>query len=260
MPQTTSHDDDEVEEFYEDLNSIIDKVPKKDILIVLGDWNAKVGADAYQDWAGTAGKFGFGETNDRGVRLLEFARSHHLTLANTLHPHKPSRTTTWHSPDGNVHNQIDYILAPQRYKSSINKANTRTFPGADIGSDHDLVMATFKLKLDSKRRPKSSRICFDLDKLKDPQIAEVFQAQVGGKFAALNIIDCDIDTLSNNIKETLITTADEVLGKKRKKIKPWVTNEVLDLCDNRRELRKEKHKNIETRKNTNKRTKKLGRK
>ena len=55
MPQTTSHDDDEVEEFYEELNSIIDKVPKKDILIVLGDWNAKVGADAYQDWAGTGG-------------------------------------------------------------------------------------------------------------------------------------------------------------------------------------------------------------
>ena len=93
---TSDHEDEEIEEFYELLDTTIAKVPKKDILIVQGDWNAKVGPDAYQNWAGTAGRFGLGETNDRGLRLLEFARSHHLTLANTLHPHKLSRTATWH--------------------------------------------------------------------------------------------------------------------------------------------------------------------
>ena len=244
---TSDHEDEEIEEFYELLDTTIAKVPKKDILIVQGDWNAKVGPDAYQNWAGTAGRFGLGETNDRGLRLLEFARSHHLTLANTLHPHKLSRTATWHSPNGQTHNQIDFILVPQRFKSSVNKANTRTFPGADIGSDHDLVLSTIKLKLKAKRQPKSPRIRFDLDKLKDPEVAEVFQAQVGGKFAALNLLDSDVDTLANNINDVLLTTAEEVLGKQRKKIQPWVTNEVLDLCDKRRELRGAKHTSDEAR-------------
>ena len=216
-------------------------------MIVQGDWNAKVGPDAYRSWAGTVGRFGLGETNDRGNRLLEFAMSHRLTLANTLHPHKQSRTTTWHSPNGQTHNQIDYILVPQRFKSSINKANTRTFPGADIGSDHDLVMSTLKLKLKAKRCPKNPRIRFDLEKLKDPKIADVFQAQVGGKFAALQILDKDVDTLANGIKDVLLTTAEEVLGRERKKIQPWITNEVLDLCDKRRALRPKKFLTDETR-------------
>ena len=244
---TTEYENEEIEEFYEQLDDIIAKAPKKDILVVQGDWNAKIGPDAFRDWAGTVGRFSIGETNDRGLRLLEFARSHSLTLANTLHPHKLSRTATWHSPNGQIHNQIDFILTPQRYKSSINKAKTRTFPGADIGSDHDLVMTTIKLKLKAKRCPKNPRIRFDLEKLTDPEVADIFQAQVGGKFAALNLLISDVDTLASDFREVLLTTAEEVLGRQRKKIKPWVTQEVLDLCDKRRQLRAEKHTSDEAR-------------
>lgn len=70
-----------------------------------------------------------------------------MALANTLGEHKTSRCTTWHSPDGKTHNQIDYILVPNIFKSGINRAKTRTFPGADVGSDHDLVLLNFKVKL-----------------------------------------------------------------------------------------------------------------
>ena len=91
---TTDHDDKEVKKFYELLESTITEVPKKNILIIQGDWNAKVGPDAFENWAETVGRFGISETNDRGLRLLEFARSHCLTLANTLHPHKMSQTAT----------------------------------------------------------------------------------------------------------------------------------------------------------------------
>ena len=77
----------------------------------------------------------------------------------------------------------------------INKANTRSFPTADIGSDHDLVLTAVTLKLKTKRFTKSPRIRLDLEKLKDPKIAEVFQARVGGKFAALYVLDSDVDTL-----------------------------------------------------------------
>ena len=60
---------------------------------------------------------------------------------------KLSRTAIWHAPNGQVHNQIDFILTPHRFKASINKATIRSFSGADIGSDHDLVLTTIKLKL-----------------------------------------------------------------------------------------------------------------
>ena len=100
-----------------------------------------------------------------GLRLLEFANTHELTVTNALFPHKLSRRTTWHRRDGNVHNQIDYILIQKRFKSSVNKAKTRTFPGADIGSDHDLVLMTLKLK--SNGQKKAPRIRFNLNKLKD---------------------------------------------------------------------------------------------
>ena len=80
--------------FYEQLDSTIAKTPNKDILLVQGDWNAKVGHDAYQHWAEIVGRLGIRELNNRGWRLLEFAKSHRLTLASTLHPYKLSRTAT----------------------------------------------------------------------------------------------------------------------------------------------------------------------
>ena len=62
---TTDYDDEAVEAFYEELENTIKETPKKDFLIIQGDWNAKIGTDAYDDWGGTAGRFGLGETNDR---------------------------------------------------------------------------------------------------------------------------------------------------------------------------------------------------
>ncbi|KAL8563284.1 hypothetical protein ACOMHN_058782 [Nucella lapillus] len=94
------YEEEVVEQLYEDLENTIKRVSKKDLLIVMGDWNAKVGEYAYDQWTGTVGRFGLGEANDHGFRLLEFASSHKLTLASTLFPHKISSRTTWHSPDG----------------------------------------------------------------------------------------------------------------------------------------------------------------
>ena len=65
-------------------------VPKKDLLIIQGDWNTKVGPHAYTQWAVTVGRYGYGNTNERGWRLLEFANNYRMTLANTLYPHKKS--------------------------------------------------------------------------------------------------------------------------------------------------------------------------
>ena len=109
-------------------------------------------------------------TNDRGWRFLEFAKSHRLALASALHPHKLPKTATWHAPNGQVHNQIDFTRTPHPFKSRIDEVNAKSFPGADIGSDHDLVLTTIKLKLKTKLFTKSPVIRFDLEKFKDPKL------------------------------------------------------------------------------------------
>ena len=91
------------------------------------------------------------------------------------------------------------------------------------------------MKLKTKRFTKTPRIRFG--KLKDPKTAEVCQAKVGGKFAALCTMDSDIDTLANRLKEGLLAAAEGVLWRQKTKIQPWVTNETLDLCDQREQLK-----------------------
>ena len=88
---TSDYDDDEIEKFYDQLQNVIDQTPKKDILFVQGDWNAKVGTDARESWQGLCGPFCNDDTNDRGLRLLEFATFNDLVLANTFGHHKTSR-------------------------------------------------------------------------------------------------------------------------------------------------------------------------
>ena len=113
--QTSDYDDNEREEIYVQLRNVIDQTPKKDILVVQGDWNANVGRDACGNWHGICGPFCNDVTNERGLRLLEFATFNDLVLANTFGHHKVSRRWTWHSPNGQHHNQIDYILVRKRF-------------------------------------------------------------------------------------------------------------------------------------------------
>ena len=246
---TSGHDDCEVHHFYQQLQETIDQTPKKDILVVQGHWNAKVGKDIQADWGEVCGPYCNIETNERGLRLLEFATFDNLVLTNTLGPHKPSRRWTWHSPDGKHNNQIDYILVKKRFRSGVNIHRTRSFPGADIGSDHDLVMMTFQVRLKKARKPNQQRLRFnqprlrfDLEKLRDPDVACTFQATIGGKFApliGLSDEDMDMDTMITTYNTAMTDAASEILGKECHRKKPWVTKDVLDLCDKKERLEEE---------------------
>ena len=106
----------EVEWFYEDLQDLLELTPKKDVLFIIGDWNAEVGN---QETPGVTDKFGLGIQNDAGQILIEFCQENSLVIANTLFQQHRRRLYTWTSPDGQYLNQIDYILCSQRWRSSI---------------------------------------------------------------------------------------------------------------------------------------------
>ena len=143
---TSNAEKAEVERFYEDLQDLLELTPKKDVLYIIGDWNAKVGS---QETPGVTGKFGLGIRNEAGQRLIEFCQEKALVIANTLFQQHKRRLYTWTSPDGQHQNQIAYILYSQRWRSSIQSTKTR--PGADCGSDHELLSTKFRLKIEESR-------------------------------------------------------------------------------------------------------------
>src|ERR1043165_6261300 len=88
--------------FYEEVVKMIRKVPRRDILIVMGDFNAKVGEQMTDEYPTVVGKGGLGSGNEAGERLVEFCLDNELRLSNTWFEHHPRRLYTWTSPDGNM--------------------------------------------------------------------------------------------------------------------------------------------------------------
>ena len=129
----------------------------------------------------STGKFGLGVRNEAGQRIIEFCQENALVIANTLFQKHKKRLYTWTSPDGQHENQIDYILCSQRWRSSIQSAKTR--PGADCGSDHELFIAKFRLKL--KKVGKTTRsFRYDLS-----QIPNDYRMEVSNRFKGQDLID-----------------------------------------------------------------------
>ena len=137
---TSNAEEAEVEWFCEDLQEVLELTPKKDVLFIVGDWNAKES----QEIPGVTDKFGLGRQTETGERLTEFCQENTLVMANTLFQQHKRRPYTWTSLDDQYQNQIDFICS-QRWRSSIQSAKTR--PGADCGSDHELLIVRFRLKL-----------------------------------------------------------------------------------------------------------------
>ena len=97
----------EVEQFYEDLQDLLELTPKEDVLFIIGDWNAKEGS---QEIAGVTGKFDLEVQNEAGQSLIEFCQGNALVIANTLFQQHKRRLYTWIPPDGQYQNKVDYIL------------------------------------------------------------------------------------------------------------------------------------------------------
>ena len=167
MPPTSNAEEAEVERFYEDPQDLLELTPKKDVLFIIGDWNAKVGS---QETPGVTGKFGLGIQNEAGQRLIEFCQENALVIANTLLQQHKRRLYTWTSPDGQQRNQIDYILCSQRWRSSIQSAKTR--PGTYCGTHHELLISKFRLKL--KKVGKTTRpFGYDVNQIPHDYTVEV---------------------------------------------------------------------------------------
>ena len=128
---------------------------------------------------------------------------------------------------------------PQRFKSSIIRSSTRTYLGLDINSDHDLIMCNLKLKVHSNKTHKNKRIRYNENKLKDPRICKVYSEHLDVKFNELekNIKDCNPTEIYTKFEKIITSSAPEIIGKYRSKKHPLMTDDILDLFEEKRILK-----------------------
>jgi len=233
-----TNDADEVtkEDFYGKLQEVAEQVHKHDMLIITGDMYAKVG-NLVNGLGRVMGQHGLGTVNDNGERLKEFCDFNEMVITGTVFPHKEIHKQTWVSPDGRTKNQIDHTLVNRKFRTSV--LDTRATRSADVASDHYLVRSTIRLKL--KRAPvtKSTQKKFDTHKLQNNDIHRRFNIQLKNRFQALAVEELmndgreeegdQVERKSEILEKAYVKTAEEVLGYKKKKNKPWLSQETWAL-------------------------------
>ena len=174
------------------------------------------------------GKFGFGVWNEAGQRLTELCQDNALVIASTLFQWHKRRLYTWTSPDGQYWNQIDYILCSQRWRSSTQSVKTR--PGADCGSDHELLIAKFRIKL--KKVGKTVRpFRHDLN-----HIAYDYTVEVTNRLKGLDLIDRVPNELWTEVHDIAQEMGIKTIPKKKKckKSKMAVWGGLTNSCEKKR--------------------------
>ena len=218
---TSNSGEAEVERFCEELQDLLELTPPpKDVLFIIGDWNARAGC---QEIPGVTGKFGLGVQNETGQRLIEFFQENALVIVNTLFWQYKRGLCTWISPGVHYKNQIDYIIWSQRERSSIESAKTRL--GVDCGSYRELFIAKFRLKLKKVGKTTSP------SRHEINQIPYDYTVEVVNIFNRLDLIDrvpedlwteiCDIE------QEAVIKTTPK---KKKYKKANWLPEEALQIA------------------------------
>ncbi|BHF57806.1 hypothetical protein SprV_0100075200 [Sparganum proliferum] len=142
------------DKFYEDLHALLTTVSKADKLIVLGDFNARVGTD-HTAWRGVLGPHGLRGSNDNGLLLLRTCAEHRLILTNTFFCLPEREKATWRHPRSRQWHLLDYVLVRRRDQRDV--LVTKAIAGADGWTDHRLVISKMRIRLQPRRRPQGKR-------------------------------------------------------------------------------------------------------
>ncbi|VDP42339.1 unnamed protein product [Schistosoma margrebowiei] len=229
---TNDYDEDAKDQFYDRLQSSIEQCPTKDLAVLMRDLDAMVGMDntGYED---IMGRHGLGESNENGERFANLCAFSKLIIGGTIFPHKRIHKTTWTSPNHNTQNQIDHICINKVFRRTIE--NVRTKRGADMASDHHLLVAKMKLELKkywTTRWTVSQK--FNTAFLRDTDKLNKFKLALSNKFGAFHGEGTTVESNWKGITETITSTCHEVLGHKKHHHKEWITVDTLDKIQERR--------------------------
>ena len=231
----TNEQEDEIKNnFYSKLQTVLNRFKDKDLTIVMGDFNAKIGYDnkGYEE---IMGRQGLGIKNENGELFINFCADNSLVIGGSIFQHKDIHKATWMSPDHHTHNQIDHICIKKKFRRSLQ--NVRVFRSADVASDHHLLVGQIRLRLKRQRDCPRRRTQYNVTFLKETNVNNEFRIELRNRFKALEDLEGndDIGTQWESIKEAWNTTCKQVLGIKTHPNKPWLSDNTLKKIKQRKE-------------------------
>ncbi len=231
---TSSSSDEDIDDFYSDLNCAYRQAGTQNMIVVMGDLNAKVGNE--QDpLKEVVGPHGLGERNERGDLWVEWCSANDQVIMNTWFKHHNRHLYTWKSPGDGVRNQIDYITINRRFRNSV--MQVKGFPGADCGSDHIPIVSTIRVKLRQlKRKTNQSKLQVELLRT-DQEYKMQYHKQVCKRLSGIDEKDeigdryAHFTTALTEAAKDVLPTSDPVSKQK------WMTKEILQKMDDRRKAK-----------------------
>lgn len=204
--------------FYDELEATVNNIPSREQLYLLGDFNARVGAD-HDSWPSCVGHHGIGKLNENGQRLLEFCTYHHLCITNTYFQSKPIHKVSWRHPRSGHWHQLDLIITRTSDLRSI--LQTRSLHSAVCDTDHSLVLCRVKLQAKNlyRSKPKGTpRI--DNSKTTDPTKATAFLCALEDSLPDPPL-SYSAQQYWDGLRDAIYSTALSVFGKKQGKPNDW---------------------------------------
>lgn len=227
----------EIDIFYQDLQTALDDIPKEDEIMILGDFNARIGDEVIP---GIKNRFNEETINTNGELMLQLCTQNELRINNTFYPHKPQHKYTFENTRGQK-SMIDYIITnrnihPRRIQ------DVRTLASANAGTNHHLIMA--KIRITTQKfcsRPTEQISKLNIESLNDNSVKYLYQRRLKEKITTNNIReDDDIETAWTKLRTNILGAAEEALGRRivrkggRPNTKPWFKQEVKTLAEEKR--------------------------
>ena len=225
-------EEEDKNEFYDALQGVFDELPKHDLKILAGDFNAQICGNR-EGFESVVGPFGMAtNTSDNGDRMLGFCNLNNMCISNTFFKHKRIHKYTWRSPDTKTNNEIDYICINKRWSSGMK--DVRAFRGADVGSDHNLLVAKLQLRLKKIAKPMVQKP-YAIAKFSDEKAVERYQQKLEEALVGNDIKTMDVEDSWTHLEKCLRNSADETIGRRRgKKSEQWISEGSWKLIDERK--------------------------
>ncbi|XP_048485578.1 uncharacterized protein LOC105392632 [Plutella xylostella] len=215
---TLDKSDDVKDKFYEELSQCLDSINAREQVLLLGDFNARVGRD-YEAWPGVLGRHGVGNMNSNGQLLLSLCAQHELAISNTMFRLAAKYKTTWMHPRSKHWHLIDYAMVRQRDISQVEV--TRVMRGAHCWSDHRLIVTKLRLRLHRPRRSTVKKpASLNVVRLKDREVRERFADTLSERLS-LDIKAGDVGAAWGTLSTHLIEAASAALGMTSRRNEDW---------------------------------------
>ena len=214
--------DEDKDSFYDLIDAEVQRAPPSDKLILLGDFNARVGMD-HAAWEGVIGRHGLGKMNNNGLRLLSFCSQNQLIVSNTIFDIKDIHKGSWMHPRSKVYHMLDYVLVRKRDRQDVRI--TRVMRGAECWSDHLMVRSVLSLRIRPPARRQPAKKKLNCTGLADAENRAQLAAAVEERLLQNDNLQENpvnwVEVSWDRISRSLMTAAEQVLGHTKRKNADW---------------------------------------